>query len=499
MTTLTLLTLVAGFGGAKANCAPCDVAPIAARYPVPDINAGRPCPPLGPPAEVLAVKIVAPTGVRITALPGSPLAKQYGEQVLVGLRPGYAYRFELAGVGREGQGMLYPEVEVRGTLVLRPGMRLMEHFAGIAFSNRDLDRVMNGTLITKVIYLEDPTKALPIRSNPDQPHEIPEETEEAAIRAAFEHGRLVAIVRLGNRKPTHEEFNRVAVANTVLLPGENYLAAPTSPPTLGWHGVPLFDPILGPKWPGEECFTDGGDTFPRLGIRDDGRLGGLTPTDTAAEYTINDKRKVATSNTVCICAPRFIVRRVDIGANGYASASRADARTSQSPPAMLHQLAMPRRIIAREKPLGLMAMIHAQIQRGQQRPGALVSQQGPRAIYQADGVKAVVAAVETREVQNSQEFELLKEVEPAENVKVGDEVTFTLRYRNNTGKPITDLVISDSLSGRLEYIPGSAQSDRPMNVTTSANEAGSVVVQFELPGTLPTNQAGVIKFKAKVR
>ena len=37
------------------------------------------------------------------------------------------------------------------------------------------------------------------------------------------YGRLVMIVRLGNRKPTGEELARMAFPGTILLPGENHL------------------------------------------------------------------------------------------------------------------------------------------------------------------------------------------------------------------------------------------------------------------------------------
>jgi hypothetical protein len=64
---------------------------------------------------------------------------------------------------------------------------------------------------------------------------------------------------------------------------------------------------------------------------------------------------------------------------------------------------------------------------------------------------------------------------------------------------VSELVLSDSLSGRLEYVAGSAQSDRPANVTTEPNEAGSVVVRFEIPGPVPPGQTGTVKFQARVR
>jgi uncharacterized repeat protein (TIGR01451 family) len=92
-----------------------------------------------------------------------------------------------------------------------------------------------------------------------------------------------------------------------------------------------------------------------------------------------------------------------------------------------------------------------------------------------------------------------KSVDPKGTVAQGTEVTITLKYRNGFPEPVSDIVLSDSLSGRLEYIPGSAQSDRPVNVTTRTNEAGSVVVRFEIPGPIPAGQTGLVTFKARVR
>src|SRR5262249_33237083 len=42
--------------------------------------------------------------------------------------------------------------------------------------------------------------------------------------------------------------------------------------------------------------------------------------------------------------------------------------------------------------------------------------------------------------------------------QIGDIVTFTITYSNQGGRAINDVVVSDSLTGRLEYVPGSAKS-----------------------------------------
>jgi uncharacterized repeat protein (TIGR01451 family) len=78
-------------------------------------------------------------------------------------------------------------------------------------------------------------------------------------------------------------------------------------------------------------------------------------------------------------------------------------------------------------------------------------------------------------------------------------VTFTLRYSNRGGTPISDIVIEDSLTGRLEYVPASSQSDRPAVLTMQENEVGSMRLRWQINMPLPPGQSGEIRFRAKVR
>jgi uncharacterized repeat protein (TIGR01451 family) len=93
---------------------------------------------------------------------------------------------------------------------------------------------------------------------------------------------------------------------------------------------------------------------------------------------------------------------------------------------------------------------------------------------------------------------LFKWAEPKE-AQVGDVVTFYLRYHNHTKQPVESLVVSDSLTGRLEYIPGSARSDREATLTIQPNEAGSVILRWEVSGKLPAGESGVVAFQTRVR
>ena len=85
------------------------------------------------------------------------------------------------------------------------------------------------------------------------------------------------------------------------------------------------------------------------------------------------------------------------------------------------------------------------------------------------------------------------------SAEVGDVVTFTLRYSNHGGRPISDIAVVDSLTGRLEYIPGSAKSSREAVFTLQANEVGSLTLRWEVAGDLQPGQSAVVKFQARVR
>lgn len=457
------------------------------------------CPPLAP-APLLAVKFTLPDGVRIATMPGTDQSRLFPNTGTFGFRPGYSYRVQFNGLPNRPDESLYPEIEVRGTLAPRPGMNYMDYPAAISFGADELAKAADGSLITKVIYLEDPEKAVPAKSSVDRPLEQFADTDEDAIRAAADNGRVVMIVRIGNRVPTAEDLRRSAVAGTILHPGEGKLGRAAYPPPLAWCGVPLYDPILGPKPLTEECLTDGGDTKNPLGVRDDGVLGGLDATDVALEYSHGAKRKVATSNKVCICVPRFAVQRVELNPKGLYFAYRLQSWQQREASTAARALTLPQAVAERLKPVGLELPIRPMQQVGFQGAEIIVSATAVKVAYNFNGTQVVKASVEPDELVNfPNEMIVTKSVDPKAGVKIGDEVTFTLKYKNDTALPVSDLVLSDNLSPRLEYVAGSGLSDRPTNLTISPNASGSNIVKFEIPGMLQPGQGGVVKFKAKVR
>jgi hypothetical protein len=361
-------------------------------------------------------------------------------------------------------------------------------------------RALNGGIVTKVVYLENPEKAIPQDERPNEPIEVAADTERDAIETAEANGRIVAVLRIGDRPPTRDELARAYIDGTVLPPGVGKLGLPAVPPHFGFTGVPLYDPILGPKPLKDECFLNGGDGKLKAGIGPGGVLGGLDATDVVAEFTRGDRREATVSNVVCLCAPRFVIRRVELMSGGLANAVAPGGTVQVVSRSVFRYRSYAEEMLGRERTLGLIA---------RQRPAefdaltvlhALGTSVKLRGFASTSGIQVAAVIVQPDELTSfPSRLMLTKSVDPAGPYKSGDVVTITLKYANNTRQPITDLVISDSLNGRLEYVDGTAAGDRPSNVTTADNEAGSKVVRFDIPGPIPPAGTGVVVFQVKVR
>jgi uncharacterized repeat protein (TIGR01451 family) len=422
----------------------------------------------------------------------------YDTGAVFGFRPGYVYRLKFVSAAQPDEA-IGGTLEVRGSIVPRPNMRYMEFPAVVGVTKEDVKTALAGGLVTKVIYLEDPAKALPIEQKANDPLEVTTLDEREAFDLAREGGRVVAVLRLGGRVPTRQQLAEASIDGTVLLPGESALGRPTAPPVLECASVPLYDPILGPKVGHEECFPNGGDRYPFAGIGPTGLLGNLNVTEAALEYTRGGKREAVPSNVVCLCAPRFVARRAESVAAVVSAASSAQELRQVIQRNVFAQRVHTEEVVGRERTLGLV---------GRSRPGAaqqyvilqsLTGTQGLRGLASTRATTEVAVVVQLDEISLSNRLALTKTIDPLGPYQPGDEITITLRYANNTRQEIRDLVVSDSLSARLAYVEGSAMADRRSTVTTADNEAGAKVVRFDIPGPIPPNGTGVAVFKVRVR
>lgn len=460
-----------------------------------------PAQPPAPESPLVYVKVIAPAGARVTFHPGTPGAKTLTAPAIVGVRPGYIYRLELA-LPQAPNLKLFPSLEVRGALRLTVA-QAMRHPIPVVFHADEIGRVERlGAMITKVHYLEDPSQAAPIATTPDEPLILDVPNDADPLQEARFRGRPMIIVRLGEREATRDELVRTAVPNTILFEGEPRLALPTAPPVIPWLHLPVYDPLIGAKRSNEECLPDGGDIGPRVGIGPDGKLGGLDASDTAIEYTTEaGKRRVAVSNRVCVLVPRYAVLRQEIAPLGQAAVHTPGATYSTKTTVDLNNKATPGATAGHK---------HLAQTQSRQSPHAEVGRvhlhgfdniKGVQLIGMVEGVKIVATVKEPDEITAypfCEPISLFKWSEPKE-ARVGDVVTFYLRYHNHTKQFVDNLAVSDSLTGRLEYIPGSARSDRETTLTVTPNEAGSVVLRWELSGKLPPGATGIVAFQVKIR
>ncbi len=528
-------------------------------------------------APLLYVRFLGPEGMEATFYRGQIRGKSFPTPVTVGLRPGYIYRVELAHLPNRPGISLYPSLEVIGTLRLPPKFSSRSYPAPVVLTEEDIARALVGGMVTKVIYLEHPDKAIPSPSDADHPFETLVPATARLLNEAREVGRPVLVLRLGGRQFTPEEMQRQAVPGTLLFPGETTLPLPSCPPVLPPVTWQWFDATFGPRHPEEEYLHNGGlnpnrgfnnpqvmDHAVLPGIDNEGQLRGLRSEDAVAEYTNQaGQRQVVCSNRVCLIVPRFGVLRQETPLNEYDHVTGPIGQTEVKGFDLLRGRQPLVVAAAQEILLGIQGRQRASGQAGKTglvhlvRFEALEAQQinlGPAEVL---GTKAVLLLTEIERTRLARQVELarilsqqqnvvgveglqgtivvarvaagpevvrataetrevtslcLKELPQApdkplclikwadrETAQVGDVVTFFLRYSVQGNRPVTELAVADSLSSRLEYVPGSAQSNRPAVFTIQENEVGSQILRWEISGKLQPGDSGVVRFQARVR
>jgi uncharacterized repeat protein (TIGR01451 family) len=460
-------------------------------------------PPALPPAPFLFVTVAAPEGTQVTWHPaGKEETVTAGP---VGLRPGYPYRVQLSDIPGARGVVLHPSIEVRGALVPRPGLDVSKHPVPIAFTADDIDHALQGRMVTKFYYLEDPETAVPIEGAAGQALEFTAENEDEAIRAARLRGRPMLIVRLGERPATKEELTFENVPGTILFPGATRMPIPAVPPRLPFSGIIVYDPIIGARGASEECIKDGGDVGPRAAPGPGGptSIGGVDPTDTVMQYSTRSGTRTEASNRVCICVPRFGAMRVEAGAIGYHYFHSPQALTLITPPMVIgfkvfpggvHGFEQARAIYGHQRASGIIGITGpAALDLWSGRPAGLSSISGVAVIAEARGPEEITAFPGCKSLM------IQKTIDPPNPERIGQEVTVHLRFSNPTTEEMTDVVVADSLSARLEYVVGSSKTSRPATFAATPNAAGSQVLRWAIDGVLKPGESGSITFKVRIK
>lgn len=451
---------------------------------------------------LMYVRIAGPQGMKVTLYRGDPVGQSFATPAVVGLRPGYRYRMKLTDIpGLQGVAF-FPTLEVRASLLLAAPLRNADYPATIPFAVEDLLRAEQGALQKRMVVLERPDQAIPRNSKAEAPIELAVAPEVSLDEEAQQRGMGLVVVYLGQRKAAEDELAASAIPGTILFPGEKTLALPAAAPQMPFACWPVLDPFLGPEHPNNFVkIPDGGDVGLPVGIDPYGRLRGLDATDTVAQYTDSKGRtKLAVSNRVGVCVPRYVLLRHESVlmtqsslrspgaarvAHGFALVNARNSLSEADQRLMLEQAGSKLKASGTENVVGVSVtgrMQNLSVAAQLKGPGSVdVSCPPPETPEPADRPLLIIKWPDKK------------------GANIGDLVTFTLKYTNQGGQPISSIAVTDSLATRFEYVAGSTRTDREATFTVQPNEAGSSILRWEFPGSLLPRESGLITFQVRIR
>jgi uncharacterized repeat protein (TIGR01451 family) len=491
--------------GAPAYCPPPAYAVGSPAYAV-----GSPAFPYSrttPLQTLLYVKIGGPPGMKVTFYRDSKQAVSFDVPCVVGMRPGYFYRIAVSGMKQFPAQTFYPTIEVRGSLLLGSKLRACDYPAGLVFKEEDFTQAQDGSFIRKVIFVEKVENSLPQSSSPDDPLELIVPRNRDPLDEARDRGLPVMIVEIGERNFTVSDLLCQAIPGT-LLPGDTNLPRPSVVPCLPWSCFPIYDPLLGPAPWLYYTLPDGGDWGEPVGYDRFGRLRGRDPSDTIAEYKDSKGNKqIAISNRVFLCIPRYIVAKsVPVARLGDLSAPLGPQAAQSSLTKLdMNAIFAPRGYDQRRhlelvadklKAAGIDRLQVTAVTGRVQNLDVTATISGPASVTGQPQPKEAIG----RPPEEGKDVPLKVDKWPDRcGGVVGDIITFFIRYTNIGGRDITNVIVSDNLITRFEYVPNSAQTSRAANFTVQGNNVGSSIVQWEIDGVLKPGESGTVSFQVKIR
>lgn len=152
------------------------------------------------------VRLHGPAGSQIDVFSEGMFQATTEKTTTAGMMVGHVYRLKVTNIPGHPGKELYPSVEVIGRLFPPEGQELKFPIP-VNLHMDDLEPAMNGALVTRVIYLENPRTAIAEQRGPhDQPF-FDVGVNEDPLRVAETMGRPMAILRIGSRIPDNEELN----------------------------------------------------------------------------------------------------------------------------------------------------------------------------------------------------------------------------------------------------------------------------------------------------
>ncbi|MFK7770204.1 MAG: hypothetical protein AB8B55_23540 [Mariniblastus sp.] len=300
----------------------------------------------------------------------------------------------------------------------------------------------------------------------------------------------------------------------------------------------------------DEYVFDGNDRAEKVRVDQSFNLYGLETEDTVGHFdTLDGRRLVTPSNRVAIYAPRFgAVRKVDgifkaklntpVGAleeqtpiamqggkheatttkqhlalNRYEGATRASGFIDQTrgvtSGAVTHLFGVRNTFQAYENlmliRLGKFSSGEsARLNLGIQSALAWEDNLGLQVVTKKASpiiVRDVATVQQLVTIESEDGSAILRVTKIASKIaaRAGEEVEFTIRYDNLSGKKIGNVTLIDNLTRRLEYIPNSTESSLKADFVTEQNDGGSLMLRWEITEPVDAHKGGIIRFKCRVR
>ncbi len=150
------------------------------------------------------VEIKAPKGALVSLATGGQFDAPQAAPAGVGLLIGQVYRLRVTNIPVNLGLELFPTIEIIDRLYAPRGQE--SRFAiPVELTQQDLRLAMDGKFVTRVIYLEDPQTALPVREDPRVQNWFDVGPRRDPLAVADSLGRPVAILRLGARLPRDQQ------------------------------------------------------------------------------------------------------------------------------------------------------------------------------------------------------------------------------------------------------------------------------------------------------
>jgi hypothetical protein len=204
------------------------------------------------------VEIKAPSGAEISLAAGNQFLESQPSPVKSGLLVGGVYRFRVSRIPHEPGREVFPTVEIIDRLYPPAGQERRFPIV-VEITQEDLELALAGRFVTRVVYLEEPTAALPASEEAiGGQNGFDAKPGDNPLEIADTMGRPMAILRMGAWLPINNQAD--GPIDEMLEPGLGqslplirYSTAPTTVPEYQEYEVPshddepyLFDPDCEP-------------------------------------------------------------------------------------------------------------------------------------------------------------------------------------------------------------------------------------------------------------